>query len=92
MAKGKTPEERLRAAHKRSIFHRSEVEASTVCGCFYCRKIFAPSEIEAWTDEDGPLQEHTALCPYCGIDSVLGDKSGFPITLEFLREMKRKYF
>jgi hypothetical protein len=36
----------LRLAHKRSIHHRAEIEASVVCGCFYCKKTFAPSDIQ----------------------------------------------
>ena len=34
----------------------------------------------------------TAICPRCGIDSVLGDRSGFPISAEFLSEMQRYWF
>jgi hypothetical protein len=92
MAEEKIPEDWLHAAHKRSIFHRAEIEASTLCGCFYCRKTFAPGEIAEWTDISKPLPEQTALCPHCGIDSVIGDKSGFPITRAFLSEMNRVWF
>jgi hypothetical protein len=53
----------LRAAHKRSIHHRAEIEASTVCGCFYCKETFAPSDIQDWTDTSNPVAEQTALCP-----------------------------
>jgi hypothetical protein len=77
----------LRAAHKRSIWHRAEIEASNVCGCFYCQETFHTNEIEDWTDD-----EQTALCPRCGIDSVIGDKSGFAITPEFLAEMNKAWF
>jgi len=82
----------LRTAHKRSIRHRAEIEASTVCGCFYCQETFDPSEIEDWTDTRNPVSEQTALCPRCGIDSVIGDKSGFAITPEFLAEMNKAWF
>jgi hypothetical protein len=82
----------LRAAHKRSIRHRAEIEASTVCGCFHCRKTFAPREINDWTDTSNPKAEQTALCPRCGIDSVIGDKSGFDITPEFLNRMNKAWF
>ena len=82
----------LRTAHKHSIRHRAEIEASAVCGCFYCKKTFAPSEIEDWTDTRNPVSEQTALCPRCGIDSVIGDKSGFAITPEFLAEMHKAWF
>jgi hypothetical protein len=77
----------VREAHKRSINHRDEVETSTVCGCFYCLSIFPPAEIVDWTDED-----QTALCPKCGIDSVIGDRSGFPISTEFLATMRSHWF
>jgi hypothetical protein len=82
----------LRAAHKRSIRHRPEIEASTVCGCFYCGRTFAPGEIEEWTDTSKILPEQTALCPNCGIDSVIGDKSGYAITPAFLAKMNRAWF
>ena len=75
------------AAHKHSIDHRGEIEASEICGCFHCRKIFPPPEIEEWTDDGG-----TALCPNCGIDSVIGSRSGNRITMRLLREMHRKWF
>jgi hypothetical protein len=61
--------------------------ASDVCGCFYCCDVYAPQEIEQWIDE-----EDTALCPRCGIDSVIGSASGFPITKDFLGRMKRYWF
>jgi len=82
----------LRAAHKRSARHRAEIESSVVCGCFYCKETFAPNEIEDWTDAHGPVAEQTALCPRCGIDSVIGDKSGFAITREFLGQMNKVWF
>jgi hypothetical protein len=82
----------LRRAHKRSIRHRAEIEASRLCGCFYCRAVYPPGEIADWTDTEALVAEQTALCPRCGIDSVIGDKSGFEITGEFLAEMKAAWF
>lgn len=75
------------AAHKRSIRHRAEIEASTICGCFYCLATFPPSEIAEWID-DG----QTALCPRCPVDSVIGSASGYPITPEFLSRMHEHWF
>jgi hypothetical protein len=81
-------EPRYILAHKHSAKHRVEMEASDKCGCFYCLSIFSPSEILDWLKEgDG-----TALCPRCGIDSVIGSRSGYPITDFFLREMNRYWF
>jgi len=79
--------ERVLAAHKRSIRHRNEIELSKVCGCFYCGYIFAPNEVSEWIDKNGKGIGQTAMCPKCGIDSVIGDNSGFPITKEFLSAM-----
>ncbi len=78
-------------AHKHSIFHKSEILQSEVCGCFYCLEIFPPNKIERWVDED-INSEQTALCPECDIDSVIGSASGFPITREFLRKMHSHWF
>jgi hypothetical protein len=82
----------LHMAHKRSSRHRAEIEASTVCGCFCCMKTFAPADIQEWIDTSNLVSAQTALCPHCGIDSVIGDKSGFAITPEFLAEMNKAWF
>jgi len=79
-------------AHKHSIFHKSEILRSEICGCFHCLKTFPPSEIEEWTDENLKDKEETSLCPKCAMDSVIGSASGFPITKEFLLKMKRNWF
>ena len=34
----------------------------------------------------------TAVCPYCGIDAVIGESSGYPITAEFLKRMRKRWF
>ena len=74
-------------AHGHSSEHRPELLRSRVCGCFYCLKVFNPENIDEWVDE-----EQTALCPSCGIDSVIGEASGFPITRAFLTAMKARWF
>jgi hypothetical protein len=86
-------------AHRHSARHRIEIKESEMCGCFYCLEIFLPQEIEDWVDwpQGTPADQEldmgtTALCPKCGIDSVLGSKSGFPITSEFLAKMKEHWF
>lgn len=76
-------------AHKHCIENRVEVEASVLCGCFYCMSIYPPSEIEGWIDDQEAL---TADCPRCGIDAVIGSASGFPITSEFLNVMNEHWF
>jgi hypothetical protein len=81
----------IRKAHDHSSEHRSEVAGSKVCGCFYCCSVFPPTRIEEWVDEVNG-QGQTALCPMCGVDSVIGDRSGFPVSPEFLKRMKSYWF
>jgi hypothetical protein len=52
----------------------------------------APSAITDWIDENSAGVGQTALCATCGIDSVIGDRSGFPITEAFLSAMNRYWF
>jgi len=81
----------ITAAHKHSSNHRDEITSSEQCGCFYCLSIFRPDEITDWVDEVDGIGT-TAMCPYCGIDSVIGTRAGFPITKEFLGAMKVRWF
>lgn len=81
------------AAHKFSCNHMAQLKQDRVCGCFYCRRIFDPAEIEEWLIADNDCdREGTALCPHCGIDAVIGESSGYPITTEFLEAMHRYWF
>jgi hypothetical protein len=82
----------VQAAHKHSIDHRAEVLSSTLCGCFYCCARFPPSDIVEWVDDNRGGEGQTALCPKCGIDSVIGDRSGFDISDELLSAMKAHWF
>ena len=88
----------LQAAHKHAACHRNEILASKECGCFYCETVFAPSSIEEWIEETSgnfgaSPDPFTALCPDCGVDSVLGDASPFPATDPvFLSAMNKMWF
>ena len=75
-------------AHAFSSNNKPMLEKDNKCGCFYCLEIFNPSEISDWvTDTQG-----TAICPYCGVDSVIGESSEYPITTEFLKAMQKHWF
>ena len=83
----------LKKAHLFSCNHKPELEKDSTCGCFYCLKIFKPSEIKDWLFGGNDCDRRgTAVCPYCCIDSVIGESSGFPITIEFLKEMHDYWF
>ncbi len=49
-----------------SFQNRDQVTAAPACGCFSCLATFPGAGVQTWVD-DG----RTALCPRCGIDSVL---------------------
>ena len=75
------------AAHKFSSNHRKQLMNDSLCGCFYCLEVFSPSEIIAWVD-----RYSTAICPYCNIDSIIGESSGYSINRTFLTRMNEYWF
>ena len=92
----------IRDAHAHCRRNEAEIGKSDLCGCFYCLETFAPREIEDWVGEqqrhnnredlDAPECARSAICPRCGIDSVIGSVAGFPLTTEFLGRMKSHWF
>lgn len=77
------------AAHRHSSNHRAQLLKDDHCGCFHCVRIFPPSAILHWIEDK---KDGTAVCPHCGIDAVLGESSGYPITGEFLARMRTSWF
>lgn len=78
----------LKEAYEHCINNQEELFKSKVCGCFYCMRIFKAIRIKEWISDS----KLTAQCPYCGIDSVIGDASGYPITKSFLKAMHKEWF
>lgn len=80
-------------AHSFSNNHMAHLKLDSICGCFHCEKIFHPAEITDWIMADNDCDRlGTAICPYCGVDAVIGESSGFPITGEFLNIMSHHWF
>jgi hypothetical protein len=75
-----------KSARAHSRHNRAEIESSAKCGCFFCRAVFDPKAIYTYSEGD------TAMCPNCGMDSVIGDKAGFELSDEFLVAMFRHWF
>jgi len=75
------------AAHKHASRHRAEIEVSARCGCFFCFRTFPNADIRAWIDA-----KQTALCPRCGVDSVIGSASNHRLDDAFLRRMHQHFF
>lgn len=77
--------------HALSFEDESLLKQASKCGCFYCGEIFSPSEIVEWVpDKNGK----TALCPYCGIDSVIPESSDgeYELNEELLKRMHDVWF
>ena len=80
-------------AHSFSSNNMEALKKDKVCGCFYCLRIFSPTEIEDWQINDCDCDRYgTAECPYCSVDSIIGESSGYPITEEFLKGMHKRWF
>jgi hypothetical protein len=79
----------LNAFYSHSIRNEESILKSDFCGCFHCISIFPVADIkEMVVEKDG---SRTAICPICGIDSVLGDAS-VEINAELLEAMNEYYF
>ena len=79
----------LSQLHDESFENEKLLKKVKKCGCFYCNRIFMVSDIKEWIDDENG---NTAVCPYCGIDSVIGAYTGYPITPEFLEQMRQYWF
>ena len=89
----------LLAAHRHTTDNRAELEASRLCGCCSCLEIFPTEEIVAWSgldtssfDDPDAASAGTALCPRCGSEGLIGDRSGFPVSPDFLNRMNQAWF
>jgi hypothetical protein len=87
----------LESIHTYSSKNRQLLGKSVLAGCFYCCNTFSPSEIQDWVDgkqvETGELDDGiTALCPRCGIDSVLPEGIPFHLDGALLAEMHEYFF
>ena len=67
------------------------VEAVDLCGCFYCLRTFPPTAISEWVDEHNSYGT-TALCPHCGIDSVIPQQPDHLLSPDLLAAMHAYWF
>lgn len=74
--------------HELSINHRRLIGQGVKCGCFCCGLTFDGGEIRAWTGHPG----ESALCPRCGVDSVLPEAGDLKVTKALLRRMQAYWF
>ena len=83
----------LRYAHFFADCNRELLSMVNKCGCFFCTEIYSPSEIKKWTNTDHcDKLKRCAICPYCGIDSVIPENAEYPLSKSFLKAMKKLWF
>ena len=82
-------ENELQKINEYSINNIPLLEEAQKCGCFFCGRIFDSNEIAESVEDEG---DDTAICPFCGIDSVIGESSGYKITAELLKQMHDYWF
>jgi len=82
--RSKRPNEEFDAALSHTKDNQMEVLSSSKCGCAFCRSVFPAREISDWSSEEGSF---SALCPHCGMPSVIPDSCGFPLEKDKLKSL-----
>ncbi len=83
----------LEVAHLHSSNNKPELEKSSRCGCFCCLRLYDPKLITWYIFDDNPIDRlGTAVCPYCGVDSVLPECSDYSLSEAFLEKMSERWF
>lgn len=72
-----------------TMHNKKILNSSKLAGCYYCLKVYPATAVDEFVDSD----DETGLCPECGIDAVVGDATGYPVTdAEFLQSMHNHGF
>ncbi len=57
-----------------SAFKNKEIiKKSNKVACYYCLNIYDATHIRDYTDDN------TAICPFCDVDTIIGDATNYPI-------------
>ncbi len=73
-----------------SVNNEIEILRSKKCGCFFCGSTFDARKVSQW--EDGTNGGASAICPECGMATVIGDGSGLKVTRTLLKEMSEAFY
>ncbi len=79
----------LEAYAKHSKDNEIEILQSKDAACLFCRSHFSARDIKDWHSEEEGV---TAICPECGMASVIGDASELDITHDRLREVNKALY
>lgn len=70
-----------------SMKNSDRIAESKQCGCYHCLETCSVEEIKEWTDGS-----ETALCPNCGVDSLIPDQAEIELTKDNLQAMHQHWF
>lgn len=76
--------------NRQSAFNRALIVETPECGCFHCGSRFPGSKVSKWLDEGD--KEMTALCPYCGDDTVVVGTTELPLSTALLTKLYIHWF
>ena len=79
------------ALNRLTAYGRPVLEGTHLrCGCFHCGSTFTGSDVVDWMPEED--SEDTALCPYCGCDTVIYETDAFPVSTALLSRLYAHWF
>lgn len=81
-----------RVIHSYCSENKDILNECEVATCFYCKQKVLCADIEDWCDELSGKE--TAICPHCGIDSVIPYKvhGVYELNNKMLDEMHKYWF
>lgn len=80
-------ESQMKRLHAYASHNKELIEKSDRCYCFYCNANMGSGEIEKYLDK-----EETALCPKCGVDSIIPDSIDEQIDENIISELHDYWF
>jgi hypothetical protein len=81
-------DDELAIHHKRSFANEPLLKTAKDCGCFSCLEHCDPDDVDLW--DDSPA--NTAVCPHCGIDSIITEHETDRVDDELLKCLQARYF
>ena len=79
-------EEYQKKLHIRSVNNRGALLDAKECGCYFCLKLYDPKQIKSW------INDETAICTFCGGDSVIPESDDYELDESLLLAMKEHWF
>ena len=73
---------------KFSFHNRIDIENSTKCACFHCKKVFKPKKIIFLEEPTGGID--TGVCPKCNYDTIITKEIVNALGFKFNRKLIQK--